>query len=197
VGIDRLGVATAAEITRHFTRDRYVGRWPTGLRTLCLSRSRLRRCGMPDNVRELDGLWHHTPVTEAVARGIVGNLWVIGGCSGTRVCASQTACGRQRPALLDACFGARRFRMPCYWARTVHKRQADGDNVRLGARWVLARPGLVSTRWTFKPATCGFDLHRWDWWRPAGPARTGHRNLLISGSLGLVSAVWHSWNSLD
>jgi hypothetical protein len=59
-----------------------------------------------------------------------------------------------------------------------------------GARWVLApwtgehrMDGSARDPWT--------ELHGRDWRRPAGPVSTGHRYLLILGSLGRVNTAWH------
>jgi hypothetical protein len=82
-----------------------------------------------------------------------------------------------------------------YSSQDVHKRHRSGDGVELGARWVLARPGLVSTIWTLQSATRGLACTAWTGGRPAGPARTEHRNLLTFGPLGLVSTARHWWYS--
>jgi hypothetical protein len=51
-------------------------------------------------------LRHAPPLTACGRAGIVDNLGVIGGCSGTRVCAGHMACARLPLALSDACFAA-------------------------------------------------------------------------------------------
>jgi hypothetical protein len=134
-----------------------------------------------DNARELGGLWHHTHSAVRGGRaGIVDNPWVIGGCSGTRVCAGQTACSRLQSAQSDACLrldGSETVRL----GESVHNQHPNDDDVGFGcsvgarAPWTGGHQMDVSARdpWT--------DLHQRDWRRPAGPARTEHRNLLTFG----------------
>jgi hypothetical protein len=96
------------------------------------------------------------------------------------VCAGQAACGRRRPAVSGTCIAARRSGRPATQSerpQATCKADDAGFGCSVGARapWTGGHQTDVSARglWT--------ELHRLDWRRPAGPASTAHRHLLIRG----------------
>ena len=81
----------------------------------------------------------------------MGDRWVLAG-QGLRW---SDGMHRLQRALSDACFAARRFWTPCDSVGASTNDRQTMTMLDLGARWVLARHGLVGTRWTLQSATRG------------------------------------------